>query len=790
MLPADFDSTFTPPKHQSQIEKIFDAAIARSPAYLYEFEAYELFKLIGIPVPNYAYFPLEKLDSAISFLQPGTDYVAKCHIPNCLHKTEIGGVVLRINRANFQEKMQIFTQKLSKFDLQGVIFVEMAAFSQRNPSNGELLISAFNDDSFGPQLCFGMGGTGVEFYAEMMQKPNVFLPVFVNFRSTIVRKTILELPIMQFLLGKVRGFEAEIEQESVFAVLENLANFVRFYSKMNEKARYAIEEIEVNPAVICKNQLLALDGVVKISKNERKQAIFVSEKPLDKMNMLFCAKRVLIAGASSKNENNAATVILRKYQKLPENVRPEIFCLHPKETEMYGCKCYKSVKEILEMKIDLVILGTAAEPTCQLITQLVEANACKAIFTLAGGFAETEKGAENEKKLRQLISVTENRPLINGPNTVGYKYVRPDKSEINTVFLPAFKSSGENATGHENCAIIAQSGAFLLSRVSNLAGRVAPKFSISVGNQLDLSAVDCLEWFLTSYESNSKQEAEIALEKDKVQVFGVYIEGLLQYEGIRLMQLIARAKQQKKLVILYKAGRSKQGSDAVSGHTASLAGSYTQFSDLVDLAGGVICETADAFEDAVFAACCLVPRLRDFPCKIALSGQSNAGFERCAIADHLFYRKNENYVVLSKFEEKTNICLSGLFKLHKLEGVIDVQQILDTTALIPDSAMVDITRTLQGADEVDASVISLIPEVQTIKTLESEIDESSVIAMYLKLWKENKNIWVISISCGWKYDFARQYLIKGGMPVFDQVDRASRALEALLRGWVGRYGKE
>lgn len=67
------------------------------------------------------------------------------------------------------------------------------------------------------------------------------------------------------------------------------------------------------------------------------------------------------------------------------------------------------------------------------------------------------------------------------------------------------------------------------------------------------------------------------------------------------------------MVIIYKAGRSKEGSSAVAGHTASLAGSYSQFADLIDLAGAVVAVSADVFEDAFFAAACLVKRFRLMP---------------------------------------------------------------------------------------------------------------------------------------------------------------------------------
>lgn len=49
---------------------------------------------------------------------------------------------------------------------------------------------------------------------------------------------------------------------------------------------------------------------------------------------------------------------------------------------------------------ELVILAVPAAGTAKYISDLVRLDACDAIFTLAGGFAETEAGARAEKELR------------------------------------------------------------------------------------------------------------------------------------------------------------------------------------------------------------------------------------------------------------------------------------------------------------------------------------------------------------------------------------------------------
>ncbi|CAL6000183.1 Acyl-CoA_synthetase [Hexamita inflata] len=834
MNPASFlEQSFVPHVNAAKIEEILSRAEPRNPPTLFEFEAYDLFTLLGIKLPAYKYAPLSELESLKTFMQPDKKYVLKCHIPGCLHKTEIGGVLLFFTLENMAEKLPAFIANIQKqgYNLEGVIVVEMCNFFSNGMSGGELLLSSFNDTTFGPSICFGLGGTAIEYYGSVMNQSQTFLPVFVDFDSPVIRKTVEEMPCSQFLLGKIRGQKKQLDSlDQIMTILKQFAEFTRYYCMFNSKAQYVLDELEINPIVVAKDgYMTALDGVVRVKKNpnfKRDQSllsIYEASKPLYKVAYLFGAKSVCIVGASSKNADNPATVIINKYLSIPEAVRPTITCIHPKEATMFGCKCYNSLDaHLAESKPELIILGTPAASTAQYIEEIILKNACKAVFTLAGGFAETEQGAIAEKKLRAMIAeynsdvkLNPERAVINGPNTVGYKYVHSSDTEYNTIFLASHKSSGDRAKGHDNAALIAQSGAFLLTRISNLANRVAPRFCMSVGNQMCVTACDCLEWLLTEQEKLSKKfnvvdDSPLIKQcndaKQGIDVYGIYIEGLLPYEGIRLMHLIARARAMGKIVIIYKAGRSKEGSSAVAGHTASMAGSYSQFAELIDLAGAVVAETSDVFEDAMYAACCLVKRLRQMPKLdvqkqyLRVSGQSNAGFERCQMADHLFYFKDSNkYMKLPDFDEETAKKLTDLFNKYKLGAVIDVQQILDTTALLPDSAYEEISTCLLESKCVDAACISLISEIHMIKTLGGEFgakhgedcvnDPNSVIQRYIKLYKEGVNKpWVFSTSGGFKYDIARNTMRDAGLPVFDQCDRACRALANLLRAWVGKYG--
>jgi succinyl-CoA synthetase beta subunit len=86
-----------------------------------------------------------------------------------------------------------------------------------------------------------------------------------------------------------------------------------------------LDELEINPIVVAKaGYLSALDGVVRVKKNPNFHqhasllTVYEATKPLYKIAHLFAAKTVCIVGASSKNADNPATVIVNKYLSIPE----------------------------------------------------------------------------------------------------------------------------------------------------------------------------------------------------------------------------------------------------------------------------------------------------------------------------------------------------------------------------------------------------------------------------------------------------------------------------------------
>ncbi|CAL6112993.1 Acyl-CoA_synthetase [Hexamita inflata] len=818
------------------LESIMKTAAARSDRYLYEYECYELFQTVGINIPTYRYFPLSEVSQISAWMQDSKKYVFKCQIPGVLHKTDIGGVKLFVTKESAAVDAEQFIAKLKSHQLEGILVVEMAQFHTKTPSHGEILLSALIDPAFGPVVCFGLGGTTVEQMKEFMPESLLFIPAFVNLETSKEWRTRIEqLPISQYLLGKIRGIDKQVN--SLNDIIQPIAALQKLIINNLTNAHF-IEELEINPCVVDKasGKIIALDGVVKIGSNSCSQQFLANQckrsmKPLYKTGLFVAPKSVLLAGVSSKVLTNPCTVVLQKFLEMnsQQEVKTQLFCIHPQAEELFGVKCYKSLAELKKHvpSIDLFVCGVAAVAAHEMLVEIIETGFCKSSFILSAGFGETEKGKELEKDLREKLNqavqkvqiqgdkVVENvhYPLLNGANTLGYLW----KDLINTVFVSSKKSSSTDAqnklieTKNSNIALLCQSGACMITRLSDLAGKCSPMFSMSVGNQIDMSNVDFFEWLLQedSFEQFiQKEHADPAMyqqlkkidqDKATLKVFAFYIEGLNPTDGQRLIRLTQKARSQGKIVIIYKTGRTKQGAHAAAGHTASLSGSYDMFKQLLSTSGAVLVDQLDEFEDTVYVASAFTQKKIEFDKKFKVGILTNAGFEKCCYADHLFLKEgSSNYMELPDFEE-TKQQLISIFDKYKLSSVIDLDQILDTTPTIPDLGYYEFAKVLVQSPEISAVLVSPVPETHMIATVTGDCgtiagrdfmtEPGSIGHLMVKLAKECEKPLIVTIESGWKFEPLRKFLADAGIIVFDKADKAARAINNVVRGLVGWTGK-
>ena len=183
----------------------------------------------------------------------------------------------------------------------------------------------------------------------------------------------------------------------------------------------------------------------------------------------------------------------------------------------------------------------------------------RSAIMITGGVGETAGSEEIASGVREAIARGRERPdggpVFVGPNSLG-AISRPGRYD--TLFIPQSRLDKRLSAPARRVALISQSGAFIVSRMSNLE-TLDPAFAISLGNQIDLSASDVL--------------AAIG-KRDDIDAVGIYAEGFNDLDGLALLRNISSVVECGKHVVLYKAGRTEPGRSAAAGHTAAVAGDY------------------------------------------------------------------------------------------------------------------------------------------------------------------------------------------------------------------------
>ncbi|OGP70401.1 MAG: CoA-binding protein [Deltaproteobacteria bacterium RBG_16_50_11] len=281
---------------------------------------------------------------------------------------------------------------------------------------------------------------------------------------------------------------------------------------------------------------------------------------------LFRPKPLAVIGISLTNEKHPANVV---YNKNHLRLKAKVFPVNERGGVLFGEKIYPTVLGVPE-KIDLAVIATRAEVVPKIMKDCIEAGV-KGAIVISGGFAE-----RGRKDLQDdIVSMARegNLPFI-GPNCLGI-YFPP---YIDTFFIP-----GERMVRPEkgNVALISQSGGVLVDYMVKLAGEgVGVSAAVSIGNKALIRELDLLNYFAEDPETG---------------VIAFYIEGFGEKEG---REFVLNAGECPKPVIVLKSGKTATGTQAVSSHSASIAGDYEVFSSALSQYGVV--EAKDEFEMVSF----------------------------------------------------------------------------------------------------------------------------------------------------------------------------------------------
>jgi acetyltransferase len=281
---------------------------------------------------------------------------------------------------------------------------------------------------------------------------------------------------------------------------------------------------------------------------------------------LLSPKTIAVIGVSRTNDRHPANVI---YNKLHLRYPVRVFPVNPKGGRIQRETIFTDISEIPE-KIDHAVVAVRAKYVPEILKGCIQSSVGSATI-ISGGFAEV--GREDLQDQIVAIAKEANFPFL-GPNCLGIY----SPSKFDTLFLPSERLIRPEAG---NVAIISQSGGVLVDQMVKFASQtIGVSLAVSIGNKAIVRELDLLNYLSQDLTTR---------------VIAFYVEGFRKNEGREFIQAAGRCG---KPVIVLKAGKSSQGSRAVSSHTASLAGDYDVFSQVLSQHG--IVEAKDEFEMVAF----------------------------------------------------------------------------------------------------------------------------------------------------------------------------------------------
>jgi acetyl coenzyme A synthetase (ADP forming)-like protein len=257
---------------------------------------------------------------------------------------------------------------------------------------------------------------------------------------------------------------------------------------------------------------------------------------------MFNAKSIAVIGASETKGKIGYDIMisLLKYYK------GDIVPVNPKNETIFRIPAYNSIKEY--GPVDLAVIVIPAPLVPQAVQDCAEIG-IKNIVVISAGFKEVnEEGAKLE---RQIVEICKKHDIkLVGPNCLG---ILNTYNDMNVSFSSDMAHKGK-------ISFITQSGA-IMAAILDYADNKNIGFSkiISLGNKAGINENDCMEDFM---------------EDENTEVIAAYLEGIVDGPGFIKA---SRKASGKKPVVLIKSGRTSKGSEAVSSHTGTIAGSDSAY---------------------------------------------------------------------------------------------------------------------------------------------------------------------------------------------------------------------
>ncbi len=284
---------------------------------------------------------------------------------------------------------------------------------------------------------------------------------------------------------------------------------------------------------------------------------------------LLAPKSVAIVGASADFSKFTGRTV--KYV-LKHRYPGKLYAVNPGRTEVAGIPSFPSVRDLPE-PVDTVFIQIAAKGVPAVIAQCIEKKVKSIILHTAGLGESGEEGEAAQARIKACVREA-GIPVV-GPNCAGIANLTE-----NVVLSPVVCYELDEIP-RGRIGLISQSGGLTGAYVSRAADRgIGFSYVISTGNEMDLGVSDF---------------ARYLLEDQNTDAIAIFMEALRDVEMFR--EVVLRALQLQKPILVLKVGRTDVGAQAAASHTGALTGSDALYDAFFKQHGIIRVETLeDLFE--------------------------------------------------------------------------------------------------------------------------------------------------------------------------------------------------
>jgi acetate---CoA ligase (ADP-forming) len=292
--------------------------------------------------------------------------------------------------------------------------------------------------------------------------------------------------------------------------------------------------------------------------------------PAPDLNRLLRPRSVAIVGASPQ-PGQLGNNVLANLERC--GYRGEIHLVSRNRTEINGRPCVPTIDD-LPAGIDAVVLVVPEVAVLDAVAACAR-RGVGGIVTFAAGFAEM--GEEGRAKQDRLVALARAGGIaLNGPNCSGLV------NFVDGVPLTFEPTIGRADIAPKGVGIVAQSGGMMGNiRIALKMKGVPTAYCFSTGNEAALGLEDFFEYLLNG---------------EAARVFALFIEQVRHPR--RFLDLIRRARELRRPVVMMHPGRTQRAREAALSHTGALAGDHAVMTTVLRREGVLVVDTLDEFFDA------------------------------------------------------------------------------------------------------------------------------------------------------------------------------------------------